>query len=298
MLYLFNMCRYFWSRRKETYVVFSRDIMAAWFISLLGRPVIYEAHGIPASKLLLWQFAQVIKSSALRRLIVISGGLRNDLAALDLLPSDDKVVILHDGAKPSVLDDEKNLAFDSKLNGGTQVGYVGNLYKGRGIEIIISVANRLPEISFHIIGGEEHDLKSWHDENLPDNLHFHGFVAPGDINAAYEQFDLLLLPYQKHVYGATGQSDLSRWMSPMKMFEYMLAGKPIVSSDFPVLREVLEDGRNALLVPADDVEAWEAAVLRIQSDPELAKRLGMNAKKDLIDNYTWTARAKKALQGI
>ncbi|MCC7162723.1 MAG: glycosyltransferase family 4 protein [Anaerolineae bacterium] len=82
------------------------------------------------------------------------------------------------------------------------------------------------------------------------------------------------------------------------MFEYMATGKPIVSSDHAVLQEVLQEGRNALLVPPADIDAWEAAVRRILDDPALGKRLGETAQRDLIEQYTWDARAHKVLDGI
>lgn len=84
----------------------------------------------------------------------------------------------------------------------------------------------------------------------------------------------------------------------MKMFEYMAAGKAIVSSDLPVLREVLTHERNALLVPPDDVDAWATAVKRLIDDPELRRRLGETARADLLAHYTWEARAKKVLAGL
>ena len=72
--------------------------------------------------------------------------------------------------------------------------------------------------------------------------------------------DLLLMPYQNKVsIGVRGQ-DTSRWMSPMKMFEYMAAGQAIVASDLPVLREILVHKHNAILTKADDVIEWETAI--------------------------------------
>ncbi len=87
-------------------------------------------------------------------------------------------------------------------------------------------------------------------------------------------------------------------MSPLKMFEYMAAGKPIISSDLPVLREVLEDGRNAILVPADDLAAWESAIHRLSGDPDLGLRLGEAARRDLHERYTWDARAGRVLDRL
>ncbi len=298
ILYMINMWRSVWAKRKTVNVVFSRDVPGSWLASKMGLPVIYEAHGVPSNNLLLWLYSQIIKARSFCRLIVISKGLKDDLAAKDLLPSEDKVFVLHDGAKPTSFYNAPISTSLIRSEGQLNIGYVGQLYSGKGIEVILPLARRMPQARFHVVGGEEHDLARWRGEDVPENLEFYGFVAPSDLGGLYQQFDVLLLPAQQQVYGSSGQSELSRWMSPMKMFEYMLAGKPIISSDLPVLREVLEDGWNALLVSPDDLDAWQTAVERIQSDPKLAKDLGMNAKQDLIENYTWAARARKAIEGI
>lgn len=108
--------------------------------------------------------------------------------------------------------------------------------------------------------------------------------------------DVLLMPYQKSVsIGVAGQ-DTAQWMSPMKMFEYMAGGVPLVSSDLPVLREVLEEGRNALLVAPGDPQAWVAAVDRLAFDPGFAAYLGANAHADYQQHYTWVARARLLLE--
>jgi glycosyltransferase involved in cell wall biosynthesis len=84
----------------------------------------------------------------------------------------------------------------------------------------------------------------------------------------------------------------------MKMFEYMASGVPIVSSDLPVLQEVLRDGDNAMIVPADDVARWRAGIERLISDDDLRFRLARNAQGDLERLYTWDARAAVVMTGL
>jgi glycosyltransferase involved in cell wall biosynthesis len=84
-------------------------------------------------------------------------------------------------------------------------------------------------------------------------------------------------------------------MSPMKMFEYMASGGAIISSSLPVLQEVLEDGRNALLVPPECPDAWVSALDRFLADPALASRLGATGHADYLAHYTWDQRAAALL---
>jgi glycosyltransferase involved in cell wall biosynthesis len=82
-------------------------------------------------------------------------------------------------------------------------------------------------------------------------------------------------------------------MSPLKIFECMAHAKPIVSSDLPVLREVLTDEVNALLCDPDDIESWVNAIERLRKDQDLRARLAERARLDFDTNYSWAKRADK-----
>jgi glycosyltransferase involved in cell wall biosynthesis len=107
-------------------------------------------------------------------------------------------------------------------------------------------------------------------------------------------FDVLLAPYQLEVQIASGEETAS-WMSPLKLFEYMAAKKPILCSDLPVLREIIQHGRNGLLLPVNDPEAWINALQRLLADPAERERLGANARADLLTRYTWQRRATRVI---
>ena len=82
--------------------------------------------------------------------------------------------------------------------------------------------------------------------------------------------------------------------SPLKLFDYMAAGVPIVASDLPALREVLRHEENALLARPGDPDAFADAVRRLLADPALAARLGAQARAD-VHRYSWDARADALL---
>jgi len=87
-------------------------------------------------------------------------------------------------------------------------------------------------------------------------------------------------------------------VSPLKVFGYMAAAKPILCSDLPVLREVIEDGSNGILVPPDNVEAWAAALQRLLDDGTLRQRLGVTAHADFLARHTWRQRASRVLESF
>src|SRR4029079_715197 len=80
--------------------------------------------------------------------------------------------------------------------------------------------------------------------------------------------------------------------SPLKLFEYMASGRPIVASALPSLREVLRDGENALLVEPGNPPAFVAAISRLKDDPALAAQLAAQARRD-VEDFTWVRRAER-----
>jgi glycosyltransferase involved in cell wall biosynthesis len=122
------------------------------------------------------------------------------------------------------------------------------------------------------------------------NLHLHGQAPHALIPAYLAQFHFVLAPYQPQISIGSG-ADISRWISPMKLFEYMASGKSVICSDLPVLREIIEHGKNALLVPADNPSAWVDAITYLQKNPAIAQSLGAAAYGQILQNHTWDKRA-------
>jgi glycosyltransferase involved in cell wall biosynthesis len=174
-------------------------------------------------------------------------------------------------------------------------GYTGHLYAGRGVELLLAIAAQLPEMNFLIVGGEPQEVErvrqSVHKDHL-ENVWVTGFIPNADLPRYQAACDVLMMPYQRQVAASSG-GDISRYLSPMKLFEYLACGRPILSSDLPVLREVLHS-ENAVLLPGEDVGAWVAALCRLEAEPGLSSRLSVRAQQD-AQQYTWEARAGKIL---
>jgi glycosyltransferase involved in cell wall biosynthesis len=171
-----------------------------------------------------------------------------------------------------------------------RVYYVGHLYPGKGAEVVLAAAERMPDVDFHIVGGDDADIAAL-SARAPSNVTFHGYVAPAGLAAHFAAADVCVAPYQERVAAAGGRGDIGRWMSPMKVFEYMAYGKPIVASDLPVLREVLMPEVNALLCPPNQIEDWCNAIARLRDDPALRKKLADAGRRDVEEKYNWHARA-------
>lgn len=276
--------------------VITRNIYAAFFLLIFTNDdFIYETHTIESS---FRQYLQKILLKSKRvNTIVISKSLGN-LLNEKYNVSKYKMHVQHDAAR-SGLD---NLMYEQesnkellpiKNNYDLKIGYFGSLLSGRGIEIIEEISRKMPNNIFLVYGPKNQNNEfEERAKNIESNIFFGGFLGHKDIHKNMMNCDILLMPYQKKVSIDKKGSDTSRWMSPMKMFEYMAAGKPIISSDLPVLREVLSDGINALMVEPDNSDAWVSAIKMIQSDKNFTQKLSFNARQDYINKYNWLSRAK------
>ncbi|PHQ89441.1 MAG: glycosyl transferase [Sulfurimonas sp.] len=171
-----------------------------------------------------------------------------------------------------------------------QVGYVGSLFKGRGIDIIIELARSLPDFDFHIIGGKDKDLDFWKAKVNFSNLIFHGFVQPKETYKYRNMCDILLAPYQSDNEGNRS----SKYMSPIKLYEYMSSKKVIICSNFKVVYEALNDDC-AVLVDSSDIKAWREALLGLASNKDKRELLAQKAYENFLEHYTWKSRAQKII---
>jgi glycosyltransferase involved in cell wall biosynthesis len=241
-----------------------------------------------------WLFRRMIGAPGFRQMSVNCGSLARCI--LEQVPElEGRIIVAHNGADELAKD---LVPADLGGRGRPQVGYVGQLYPGKGFEIIRRLADQVPDADFHVVGGEQKTIDLLRaDSTLPRNLHLRGFVPPAETERLCLAFDVLLAPYQSAVHIAGG-GETAAWMSPLKVFGYMAAAKPILCSDLPVLREVVEDGRNGLLVPPDDVDAWSTALRRLLDDSALRQSLGNTAKADFLARHTWRQRASRVLEGL
>lgn len=277
-------------------LLYSRDIFAAAAGLQLGLDVIFEAHSpFPVGSRGARLFRGFANYSNFKRLVVISGALAADLK--ETFPwLEGRVMVAHDGADPADIQRAHPRAAGSAFS----VAYAGHLYPGKGMEIIAPLAGLCRWADFHVYGGTSDDVFAWSNKlRHLSNLTFYGHVPHGALPELLAVHDAVLAPYQQRVsISDGGKTNVSRWMSPLKLFEYMALGLPIVCSDLPVLREILRNDDTALMCPPDDPAAWEMALIRLRDNPALAKVIGARACGEFLAHYTWLQRAKNVLEGV
>ena len=171
------------------------------------------------------------------------------------------------------------------------VGYAGHLYAWKGVDVLLEALALTPAVRGVIVGGHEAEpdlprLRARVQQlGIGGRVELTGLVPPAAVPDLLERATILALPNL-----ATAIS--TRFTSPLKLFEYMAAGRAIVASDLPAIREVLRDGENAVLVEPGSAPALAAALGRLAADPARAARLGRAAFAD-AGEYGWQHRAAR-----
>lgn len=275
-------------------LVYGRSLVGCYVCAKLGIPVILELHGpiYQTSTVRKYMLSSLIRDNDLKRLVVISEALKR-LYANDFRIDQERIVVAHDGADVPVHNDP---ADDIRCDGQFQVGYIGHLYGGRGIGRIADMAKACPWATFSIVGGHESDIETW-KARFSDiqNLRFVGFVPPSQVGEYMKKCDVLLAPYERTVAVGGGGGNTVEWMSPLKIFEYMSSGRPILCSDIPVLKEVLKHEKTAIFCDPESTEEWIMALDRLRNCAKLRTEIGEAAREELTANYTWKARAMKVI---
>jgi glycosyltransferase involved in cell wall biosynthesis len=292
------------------------DLLYAWppqaaVLGLLaGLPVILEMHGAPEGRLgpavfrlfLRLRPARRYGAAGNKRLLPITQALADLLerqfayrfAPGEAVVSPNGVDLERYAGLPGPAEARCTLGLPETFT----AGYTGHLYAGRGMGMLVELARRFPQISFVWVGGRAEDVARWRERLAQEritNITLVGFVENSRLPIYQAAADVLLMPYERQIAGSGG-GDSAAYASPMKAFEYMACGRAILSSDLPVIREVLDETR-AVLCPPEDVNAWSEALQRMISNPQQRERLARQAR-EAVQDYTWLRRARRALEGF
>ena len=275
-------------RRWRPNVVYSRDLLPLTVLRLLmGQPArfCFEVHTVPRSRL-----SAALHRWAARRMdavIAITEGLRRWYLDAGFDPQ--RLFVAPDAVDIRAFADRDRDAARTELEIPAEarvVCYLGHLYPWKGVDTLVDAAHHAdPDVQWIIVGGVPPDLDRIRAAAADrPNVHVLGHMPPDRARRFLVAADVAVIPFSARQVIAREHT------SPLKLFEYMAAERPIVASDLPSMREVLHDERNALLVTADDPTALAGAVTRLLTDTALAARLARAARLE-VESRTWTQRA-------
>jgi len=170
--------------------------------------------------------------------------------------------------------------------GTKTVVYTGRINHKKGLELVLDAAKRLPDTLFLLVGASGSSTIEVAAKGV-GNVRIVPWQQSDTLPRYIFAADVLLIPPSVKPLAEFGSTVI-----PLKLYLYMGSGRPIVAGDTADVREILEDGRNALLSQPDSVEALVAGIVALTGDESLARRIGAASLAD-SRQFTWDARAGK-----
>ncbi|GMU25359.1 MAG: hypothetical protein AMXMBFR16_02640 [Candidatus Uhrbacteria bacterium] len=270
--------------------VFSRDIFAAWLLSFGKRKVIFEMHRYPERFVGMWK-------RLLRRMngIVSTNQWKAEKIERVMGYPKERIRVLPNGFDSSMFSAHQS---QTKLRevlqlppNQTIVLYTGHLYDWKGAHVLADAARFATNILFVFVGGTPQDIERFKKEyRHTPNIFLVGHRPHREIPKYLHSADILVLPNSAKSH----ESQFST--SPIKLFEYLAAAKPIVASDLPSIHEILGD-TNAVFVEPDNPGELAKGILHLIGQSDLAQRMAQ-ANKVLSASYTWDRRAGAIMEWI
>lgn len=293
-------------------IIYSRDELILFLLSFFRKNIFFEAHRFSSKRIF---FYSRFKKKGVN-IIAITQSIKNDLASAGYNPN--KILVAHDGVdleefNVSISKEDARKFFFSNLHheafGRKKIAvYIGSLYNWKGVGIFSEIAGYLTEINPNyivcIFGGIDVDIKNLQNEiNIVlKKIHpsfvpmiyvdFHGQVPHQDIPHILKAADCAILT------GKESEDISAKYTSPLKMFEYMASGCPIVAQKLPSFMEVLNND-NSFLVEPGNAKALADKINWVfdEKNAETVKTTAAKALKD-VQEYTWSKRAEKILNFI
>lgn len=270
-------------------LVYTRNAEIAWLFSRRGNSVAYEAHVWPESKE--WLYKRLL--ARMRYIICNSKGTGEEFKKRGFK----HIISVPNGVDTNLfkahsdsLEFRKKLGFphDKKI-----VMYTGHLYAWKGVDVIFGAAHILRkrnDVLFVLVGGTQTDIKKYKDivvREKSENIMLCGHKEQSALPEYLACADAFVLP------NVPISRESERYTSPIKMFEYMASRRPIVASDLPSLREILNK-HNAVLVRPGDAESLVGGIIKaLDGGPDI-KDMVKQAFED-VQEYTWEKRAQRIL---
>jgi glycosyltransferase involved in cell wall biosynthesis len=206
---------------------------------------------------------------------------------------DNKVKVITNGADVNKFHkdiDSSKVVEKFDLRDKTIIGFVGSFHIWHGVDnlinIIKNVLSKNKDVVFLLVGQGGPMKSSLEDfiktEKLFKNVYMTGYIPPSEIPNYLSAMNIVVAPYPKLKFF---------YYSPVKIFEYMACQKPVLTTNIGQISEIITDGENGVLCKPDDSDELLNKLLQLIEDREKRKKIGLNARKTIVESHTWSVKA-------
>lgn len=294
IFFIISLFFYFLFHPIKNNIIYTRDEYLLPFLLKFSKNVVWEGHYLPKRiNFFKKYFTQCLK------IVVLTAEIKKELISFGI--DENKILVSPDAVDLDIFDIDVDKMAACEILGLPKdkilLGYTGSLETmglSKGVDLILKILNSLSNKFYFIaVGGDPVGIKKYKkiakDFNCLDKVLFVEKVSQEKLAIYQKAFDILIMPFPdiKHYRS---------YMSPLKMFEYMTAKKPIVSSDLPSIREILDEN-DCMFYNADDEKDLLMQIKVLANHQELANKLSLNCY-DKVQNFTWKKRSEQILNFI
>ena len=289
--YLFSILSIIESGKLKPDIYITRNFFTCFLLILLKKKTIIELHHGLKSESRIVRFIvknfNFLNSKYIVKLIAITNYAKNHYVNKYSIKSN-KIIILPSGS--SIKENYQYKINKKKFN----IGYFGSLYKSRGLDLIIKLASIDSKNDYYVYGNKK-KVKLSFSKKIEKNLYLNDYVPYKKISKILLNMDLLLMPYTSSITVAGDVGDITKYTSPLKLFDYLCVGRPIICSNFNVLKEIIANNKNAIFVKNyKNAFAWRKEITKLINNREKMKIISKNNYK-LSKKYSHNTRALKIL---
>ena len=242
-----------------------------------------------AKKLELWSYRQcdviACVSATLKEILVTEIGI-----------DPHKIVLVPNGVDVEFLDPQ--LHQPKRVFSDFTIGFVGSLYSWAGLDLLLEAIAELKDVGYNlslVIVGDGEMMPTWSqqaiDLGIEQQVKFIGRVSWQEVPQYIAGCDV----------GYSGQIQLQMgkmYLSPMKLYEYMSMGKPVVASAFEDARRLVEEGQTGFLYPPGDKQALKQSLIAAYEAKERLPAMGQQARQQIEREHSWANRVQHLLEGV
>ncbi len=271
-------------RKKKKTLFITRSVFVSSLFALFGLKNILEIHienyGLTR---LFFNLKMFIIKSKNQKFILISKKLN------DVFKFNNKDFIVLDDAS-----DFESFNFTSKkATKKRSCVYTGSFFKGKGFEMIFEISKKMQNTNFFLYGNDKF-LPSAQKENMPKNIFLCGHVSYSKIPQVLSEHKICLMPYSKKVFIDSGKINNEKYISPLKLFDYLSSGKILIASNLPSYNHILKNKKNCFLVEPDKIDAWVKTINYVINNYGKLNNIRKEARQT-ARLYNWNKRAQNII---
>ena len=274
---------FFILRKSKADLIISRNILASLLLSFFNIKNLLEIHTeLKGFTKIIFHFTyKIIKKDNLK-FIFIHNKLNDHFKI-----NKKNYIVLDDAVK---IEDFSKFKKKSKNNKRKKFVYTGSFVNGKGVEIIIRLANIFKNHDFILYGNiDTMSLDNYNKCNFTKNVSLNEYTDYNKIPLILSNADYLLMPYEKKIGVLISNLNVSKYISPLKMFEYLAAKKIIFATKQPSYNHILKDNFNSIILELNDLQNWKKRITDVINNPLKYKMLKINAF-NTAKKYTWKKR--------